>query len=305
MKYITGRRKQTGATLMVVIISMVVVAALGVALYTLTSTSLLNQLVAQRAPKALYLAESGIRIAAAEYKTAYLSDNVNAILCALHNKTLTLPDKVSTVKIGLYPLWFYATAADVNDSASETLYLHLPGGAPEDDNGTLIIPTTGLLRVKDEGRVPSWNGPTSTQYTIANVGAFDAGSGGTRVTFTLDPAFQDDIIVADEFYLCYAEYTTAQPATSAGNDLILNVTDIKTAKIFPAQNASFSVVKGNSFYYYKYDFRIINTTANTVKLTNLQPVATLDALFPLNIIFGDQVIMSRTLSFSSDSRYGD
>ena len=63
-------KSQNGATLVVIIITMVALAVIGIAIYSLTYTASLNQVVAQRAAKAFYIAESCVRVAASEYKAS-------------------------------------------------------------------------------------------------------------------------------------------------------------------------------------------------------------------------------------------
>jgi hypothetical protein len=69
-KYNSEKRNETGSTLLVIIIAMLVIAVLSAAIYSLTYTAALNQVAAQRAARAFYLAESGIRIAQSEYRAA-------------------------------------------------------------------------------------------------------------------------------------------------------------------------------------------------------------------------------------------
>ncbi len=175
MKYIAGRRKQAGAALLIIIIAMLVIAVLGIALYALTFTATLNQVIAQRAAKAFYLAESGIRIAASEYKAALHTSTTVADnkLANLHNQTFTMPDNVSTIQIQIYPYWLYAPAAIPVPTSSITLYL--PGAVPPiDDTGTTAItfPATGLLKIEDvrAGRPSAWVGdPTTTFVSYTTV----------------------------------------------------------------------------------------------------------------------------------------
>jgi Tfp pilus assembly protein PilV len=309
IKYFMRIKNQAGATLLVIIIGMIVVAVIGTALYTMTSTALLNQVIAQRAARAYYLAESGLRLVASACKAA---TNKNPTMVALHGQTLTLPDNVSQVTLELYPLWLYAHEAIAAGETSITLYV--PGGAPISEGGAPAIPASGLLRLQNQFRpagAGDWIGTLFTDYTFdnedpANNGVFNAANGGTPFTFILDSAFTDDIVAGDEFYIGNKEYTTAQAASAPGSDLVLNVNsdDINMAKIFPSQKGSFIVVTGSSVSTYKYDYRIVSTAANTVKLTNIQPVSE-GALFPLDIAAGEQVYMGRTLGLAADSQYGD
>ena len=57
MKFITGRKSQVGSILLIIIISMLILAVLGIAIYSMTYTATMNQIIAQRAARAFYLAE--------------------------------------------------------------------------------------------------------------------------------------------------------------------------------------------------------------------------------------------------------
>jgi hypothetical protein len=323
INYITGRRKQTGATLLVIIIAMIVLAVLAVAMYTLTSTATLNQVIAQRAARAFYLSESGIRIAASEYKAAAPTAK-NSTLVSLQGsadgRTFTMPDS-STVKIKVYPYWFYATIAT---GATSSLTLYLPGIVPRvDDSDTPItFPATGLLKIKDQSRSLAWEGSTSTttfaNYNNVTVGTFDAVS-GTPVTFTLSasfPAAPNQIIIGDEFYIGNTYTSPQQPdGPNQGGDLILNVVsgdpNDDSAKIFPPQKGTIFVVLPSKISLYSYDSRIITTTSSphTVTLTNMQAIAEAPTpQWPLTVSptvsSGKQIYVGKSLGFRSTSNYG-
>lgn len=315
IKYIAGRRKEAGSVLLVIIISMIVFAVLAVAMYTLTSTATLNQVIAQRAARAFYLSESGVRIAASEYKAAADADKNNKLI-ALHDKQFIMPDNVSKIQIKVYPYWFYANS--IIASGATSLILYLPGAIPTvDDTDTAItFPSTGLLRIKDMGRTPTWEGSTSTttfaRYNNVTVGAFSTPS-GTPVTFILSPAFPvapNQIIAGDEFYIGNDSYTSSATAPTQGGNLILNVasadTNDNTAKIFPPQKGTIFVVT-SKISLYSYDYRIITTTSSphTVTLTNIQPIVGAPTpQWPLTVLSGTQIYVGKSLGFRSASTYG-
>jgi len=302
-----ARRDQTGAALLIIIIGMVVLATLGIAMYTLTYTANMNQVIAQRAARASYLSESGIRIAASEYNAATLK---NAKLVELHNKQFTMPDNVGKITIQSNPYWFYANANI--SSLSNPITLYLPGGVPPADetNTALTFPTKGYLKVRDVRTIP-WINVTFVEYDNSAHGGVSPGTfvstpnGGTPVTFYLTSPFADDIVIGDEFYIGNASYTTVTAPSGAGGNLTLNYTDINTAKLFPSQKGSIFVIK-NGISYYKYDMRIISTTANTVKLVNMQPISGAPTPnWQLNLLSGDQVYVGRVIGFTSNGTFGD
>ena len=311
IKYITGRRKQTGSILLVIIISMIVFAVLAVAMYTLTSTATLNQVIAQRAARAFYVSESGVRIAAGEYKaaasTAKNSTLVNLQGTTTDGRNFTMPDN-STVQIKVYPYWLYANA-DIA-SGTDTITLNLPGILPRvDDTDTAItFPTSGLLKVRDVRltTATTWSGVVSVSYSNVSVGTYNATCGtqvttcGTPVTLTLGSAFTDAIVAGDEFYI---GYLSSYNANQIGNDVTLYVTDINMANMLPPQQGTIFVVK-SSISYYKYALRTIDSTVSpiAVKLTNIQNLDGTSAT--PNVLIGDQVYIGKSVGFRSTSTYG-
>lgn len=304
IKYLTGRKRQSGVTILVIVSAILVIALLGIAIYTLTSTATYNQAVAQRAAKAFYLSESGIRIASGEHKSAVAANNVNTKLTTLQSKEFNMPDNGGKVQIEVYPYWFYATASDASNSTSTSLSLHLPGALPRvaDDTETAItFPSSGLLKVRDAHRAPVWTGITYASYTSVSVSDFDATTGGTPVRFTLSgTGFTDAVITGDEFYIGY--YNQYDSSVS-GNDLILKVSDINAARLFPPSKGSIFIVK-TDIKFYKYDLRIISGAGApyTVKLTNIQDIE--GSTLKPTVIPNDSIYIGRTVGFRARSTYG-
>jgi len=306
----TQRKREAGAALLTIIIVIIVLGVLSAALYSLFYTANLNQVVAQRGSRAFYLAESGIRIATSEYNAAPYK---NAMLIALHNKEIIIPDIVGKMMIKSNPYWFHATAADAAGSTTAALKLHLAGGIPPafaDTDTPLTFPSTGFLRVRDSGRDPAWEGDLFASYsgfTCENSCAFDAAAGGTALTFALDsPGFTDALIEGDEFYIGSASYTTVQAPSGAGGNLTLGYTNIETATLFPPQKGMIFVVKGGVNSFYQYSSRVIDADAKTIKLTGMQPVTGAPAPnWQLNLLPGDQVYIGRIVGFTSNGAFGD
>lgn len=308
IKCVKGKNSQTGATLLMIIISMLVMAVLGVAMYTLTYTATLNQVIAQRAARAFYLAESGVRIAAAEYKAAAAANTIRTVMPALHNKEFVLPDNVSKIGVKIYPHFFCSNGNFAANSPSITL--HLPGVLPLDEiNGNPItLPASGLLKVKDLVR-GDWLDETSRPYSSLSVGAFNQ-TAGTPVTFNFAAGnrFMDAIIPGDEFYIGASTFTTVLPAPVAGGNLTLNYTDLNAAKMFPPQGGTIMIVKGVNppVSYYTYNMRIIDTAVSRVRFTNMQPITGAPApnwQFPDSV--NDQVYVGRSIGFGSNSQFGE
>ena len=62
-KFVIAKNNQKGSILIGIIAAMVLFAAIGTAMLSLTSTATMNQVMANSAARAYYLAESGIRYA--------------------------------------------------------------------------------------------------------------------------------------------------------------------------------------------------------------------------------------------------
>lgn len=296
---------QSGATLVVIIITILVMGIIGAAIYALTYTATLNQVIAQRAAKVFYLAESGLRIAASEYKTA---TDKNAKMVALHNQTFTTPDNIGTITIEVYPYWLYAAAGAPADATT----LYLPGGVPpEDDSGTdpITFPATGLLMIKDVGRTPEWEGATNKAVysSVAISPSYDAAR-GTQVTFTFSTPFSDSIIPGDELYIGYLYTDPTAVEADPGDDLVLNIDDDSKANMFPPQKGIILVVYAAGVSQYSYDSRILDTssTPDTVTFTNIQAVAGATApQWPLTVINGREIYVGRSIGFRSGAEFGD
>ncbi len=313
-KYFTGNKKQTGSTLLVIIAAMVLLAVLVGAVYTLNTTALFNQAVAQRASKALYLSESGIRITQSEYRAAVEADTagntftVHSKLPSLHNKNFPLPDNAGAFTAYVYPYWFYARTDIPAGTATVTLYL--PGDLPrKDDTDTAVtIPSSGFLRIKDSGRpsgAAAWTGSSTVPYDNFNnntdIAAFHAGNGGTALTFKLSTPFTDPLVADDEFYIGYA---TTTAATVSANNLIFYVTDANTAYMYPPAQGTVFVDKG-SLPHLKYDLRIIDGSVSPVKvtLTNIQDLSGNPA--SPTIMRDDRIFIGKSIGFRSTSTFGE
>jgi len=316
-KYFTGNKKQTGSTLLVIIAAMVLLAVLVGAVYTLNTTALFNQAVAQRASKALYLSESGIRITQSEYRAAVEADTagssftVHSKLPSLHNKNFPLPDNAGAFTAYVYPYWFYAKVAYPAEAA--TITLCLPGELPrKDDADTAVtIPASGYLRIKDSGRPPgssAWTPGKSRTAVYDNfnnstdIAAFHAGNGGTAVTFKLSTPFTDPLVAHDEFYIGYA---TSTDATVSANNLIFYVADANMAYMYPPAQGTIFTEKSAAIMNLKYDLRIIDGSVSPVKvtLTNIQDLAGNPA--SPTIMRDDIIFIGKSVGFRSTSTFGE
>ncbi len=300
---------EKGSTLIMIIVGMVVIAVLGVGVYTLTMTAAFNQAEAQKAAKAYYISESCVRIVASEYKAAA---NKNSKLVEMNGKTFIMPNNQGSCTVEIIPYWFYATAAYAAGTNSMTICM--PGTVPRissdeasaDYTKSVTFPASGYLRIKDQGRAPAWTGSTELQYTSCSNCAppYSVGANGTAVTFTLTTPLTNETITGEEFYLGYAYRLPAAPVTiNAGDNLVLNIdTNDLTGKIFPPEKGSIFFDQ-SGIVQLRYEKRNVDINAHTVTLTNIQVLGT--TTLPITINSNPTIYMGKSLGFRSAANYGN
>jgi type II secretory pathway pseudopilin PulG len=319
-KHFSGKKSETGVTLLVVIIAMVVVALIGTGLFALFFTSSLNQAEAQKTAKANYLAESGIRLAASEFLHA---PDQNQMLADLQDKIFNIAGTGGSFKLHLYPYWFYVTNASAAGATSIKLYLPgNPGTLPpinsDSSTGMDHVPP-GILKLKNMTQVGVFtNAPIATD------------ANGTYVTFAVSSyypcpsspctGFPYAIAEKDALFIGYT-YTSPQAVTQGGN-LVLNDPD-HTAGMYPPNNGAINITKTDYIYQYTYESRIPQTIdpgspPATFTLTNIQPAPGVipTPIFPIQIIYNDspaanrydprlttQIYIGATLAIRSTAEY--
>ncbi|MGB4294047.1 MAG: hypothetical protein WBJ16_00235 [Smithellaceae bacterium] len=310
IKNINLIKSQNGATLVVIIITMVALAVIGIAIYSLTYTASLNQVVAQRAAKAFYIAESCVRVAASEYKA---SATKNATLINLHNQTFPMPGGQGSCTVFIYPYWFYAPATTTYPVGATAITLYLPGAVPlAYDNDTTPIPDLSNL-TGISGKLIKRGGigdERERAFSSVTFGNFNTVNGGTDVTFGINALTTPlTITEADELYIAY-NYTSGSAPIGAGGDLILNIdpadNNEHTAKIFPPGKGSIFVDTG-TIPQYSYDERIIDSSAvpRTVTLTNIQYIGAGPPPAPFFPPLPQYISVGKSIGFRSKSEYGD
>ena len=329
-KYFAARKSPAGATLVIIILSLLVLTVIGVAIYALTSTAALNQAVAQKAARAFYLAESGIRVASSEFRSvlqfdaAGIDDYVarNNKLISLQGQVFPLPNNQGQFSLDMSSDWLYAQTAQ--SGATVTLYFS------GDVRSGLTFPAGGILKRKGYTNITA----NSFFNTVPVIGNFSAPN-GTSITFKFPGAYPYTFNANDEGYIGYAfNPSPSSPQTvNAGGNLVLNNTN-NTAAIFPPENGTIyiehiatyaapSVGSGQSYSVisqYTYDVRIpyvINPAAPpaTVTLQNIQAVSGTPAGFPLVIVYSagnptnltltSRIYLGKTLAIQSTSTYGN
>jgi len=315
-KYFSGIKSETGATLLVIIIAMVVVALLGAGMFSLFYTSSLNQAEAQKTAKANYLAESGIRIVASEFRH---SATQNTTLVNLNNKTFNFAGTGGSFKLKIYPYWFYINASYPVHSTSIILYL--PGSLPpvnSDDYTPVTIPTDGILKLKDNTKVAHFTAVDITQPEGAN---------GKPATVTIaSPGFPYALSPGSELFMGYIY--NANYSIDKGEDLVFNDPN-NTAQMYPPTNGSINIAQSEGYYQYTYESRdplVIDPASPpaSFKLKNIQPAKDVAQIpiFPIVIQYRNwsyapcnnddtdvrcttQIFLGRTLGIKSTSTYSN
>ncbi|MDF1593777.1 MAG: choice-of-anchor J domain-containing protein [Desulfobacterales bacterium] len=157
------RLNDKGSILVTLIITMVVLAALGAAMVSLTSTSMFGQVGANSSARAYFLAESGYRYAESRYLSASDRDTE---LENLHNAAaFTLLNNAGQFDLKIYPYYFKIIERPA--IGTKTLKTKVPGGFPPG----VIIGKPGWLKI----------GPKSTSIYRYD----DVSVSGVNVTFTM------------------------------------------------------------------------------------------------------------------------
>jgi hypothetical protein len=121
---LSGRRahEPAGAVLIAIIIAITLFAALGAAIYSISSSETYGSLASNLGMRSYYAAESGYRYAVNEYRAD------TSRIEALHNATRALPDGLGTFSISNHA-FFFITTTDAT-TGDNYLYLKTPGEFP-------------------------------------------------------------------------------------------------------------------------------------------------------------------------------
>jgi hypothetical protein len=277
---------QSGASLLLLIIGLLIMGVLGAAMYAITSTSYFNQASAQDAMKAQYITESGQRIVASEYKAGVAASTPNAKLADLNGRTFGTGGS-STLTINIYPYWLYGSTSGLTG-------LKLPGSLPlRDKDGTTVItfPKIGLLRIE--------NNPEVISFTDATAGSMSGSGtpitfGGTNTCYTCASpctstptvcSAYPSIVAETKWFVGFVQNDATTPArilpdqtVTKGGNLTLNVGSTTSssgsmstiATFFPPEDGTFTLISSPTgvAYNYHYDKREIG--ASTTILYNIQ-----------------------------------
>ena len=289
----------SGAVLLTVVVIIIIIGLTGVAIFSLTSTSTFTQLYAQNASRAFFMAESGFRVVASEYKNA--PDPKHNILESLHGTSLSLTGNTGQFDVRVYPYWFYVNSPYTAGNTS--ISVKMPGGTPlrnPSDAGSprITLPSSGQLKVHGK----------SQPATITSVSPSSPADGAT-IAFGIS-GFPYDIQADEELFLVYTDNNTTTQTISQDNSLDFPG-DNPVAQTLPAQNGSFRVYNEDNDkmdYTYLEKVPAIVDPGNpptTITLSGIQHQSESNpSLFPFNIDNTSEIYFGRNLAVFSTSTVG-
>ena len=214
-----------GSVLIALIITVVVMAALGGAMVSLTSTSLSGLVGGNSSARAYFLAESGFRYAENLYLAAGGSDAGDDAFEAMHGDQFTLLNGDGYFNLQVYP-YFYKVNAD--PSGGSTLSVRVPGGFPAD-----LVLSNGRLRIGSK-----------KEHIYAYTAAAQTGQ---NVVFNMAQTMSYFPVDTDVLPVATSDSTTQTVIN--GGDMILQA---GTGDAFPLRNGTVAV-DGNVYAYREND----------------------------------------------------
>ncbi|MFC1515993.1 choice-of-anchor J domain-containing protein [Thermodesulfobacteriota bacterium] len=233
--FTTIRQDQEGGLFVGLIVTMMLFAALGAAMFSYTTTSAYNQVWVNSASKSYYLAESGFRYAESEYNNTgdtdgdgEIKDDRNQLLEGWNSPDspgtpvlFTFSNNTDNFELKIYP-YYLATSATHSKNAT-SVQTKFPGTQPSNFDPS----SASKLKIGSDD-----------PYTIST---YNAGTG----TFTISPGLVSNLSDNMDVYL--VTNPSADSTITKDGDLILD-----DASFFPDRNGVFSIHGGdNRVYAYK------------------------------------------------------
>lgn len=286
----TPAANQRGSILIGLIITMVIMAVLAAAMLPMFSSSWMNQVYSDQGRRAYFLAESGVRYAAYNYREATTDSARDAALLGMNSKTCSLLNNAGSFTTVIYPEWFITTAntaAGATSIAANTA----TGMIPEEFSGASFA---GYLQVR--------NYSSSNPAAIANASFSGFSVSGSTITFNLSSAIAP-ATTAPVIILPAARTVASDQTLSKGGNLTLSGTGVTA---LPLYNGSFTLtnsagtnIKNGWAFSYKwrqgstlYNITLSDTTYNAAWSTSTTVPAT------------SNVIMCKFLHISSTGTAG-
>jgi len=269
---------ETGSILITILV-MLVFLSLGAGVLLMFSSS--NTQIAEHSIelRATKLAESGIRYAAGQYRSA---GNLSAKfdrLEALHEEQVTLKDNNGSFRLRVNPYWFVSSANYTNATA---VALKVLGKFPQGFQASL--PAAGIVKINNDfytysgGKVTLGTGLASDKFSITlNKG----------VTMSQNTSV----------HLSFAPPSTQ---TVSENGAITIAASNGLKEVFPARNGMFEIYKDEKDLAGTY--RYAERTPGSVVLSGITPVK--DGALPLTITSSSRIVMGKQALVYSDGDLG-
>lgn len=275
-----------GSALIAVIITLVILSALGTVILSLFSTSTFSHVTTHFNTRAAYLAESGYRYAAGRYKNAERGIAKNEELESLHGRTFTLLDNGGRFTLNIFPCYYKAVAGDNN-----TLVVRFPGAKPT----WFSIPASGTRRLAVFG--------LDGKYSYYDYYDYTDFTGNGEYTFNnLSPPLEEDVDAGTSVVpVCYP---SGAQTVYRGDSLML---DNNASNVFPPRFGVFDIVNDDDDdkpkddsekEVYFYSERINNT------LTNISVLGNPDQNFFFTVDVATSIIVHTCVTISSTGTVG-
>lgn len=267
LRFVWLQRTRRGSVLIGLIVTMVVLAALGATMLPLTNTATINQVEANSSARAYFLAESGYRYAAGQYSHATDDAARDEVLRELHAQgDYRLPDGAGAFHLEVYP-FFFKTRTDPEGTLALTV--EVTGGFSKD----LRLPASGRLKI------------------------------GTAVYEYVSLSYGEAVVIfnmADSLPSIPAGSDALFTALSAGREQTLTedgTLELQTDDIgaFPPRNGTFQI--GNATYSYRYK------DATTAKLIGIHKPGTA-VMTPVTLTPNTSIVLAKFIQLVSIGTYG-
>ena len=276
-RIMTLKTDRHGAILVGIIITIVIMAVLGAAMFSMTTTSTIREVSSNLASQAYYLAESGYRYAATEYQDApdadgdgiaYNPDDKNAVQKAINDHGPYSVGAAQQFDLTIEP--FYFVTGSGHATGDTVIRTSRPGQAPADQ----LIPNTGTIQIQFSESKKDYN------YTAYSNGNFTLATGLTST----DPLVQAN---TDHLNVLLVNHPAAAATLSEGGNLTL-----ANAGFFPDRNGTFTIE--GSLGSYAYETRSGNILQNITVVEN--PTA---QTLPLSLTTANQVVLDPFVRLTS------
>ncbi len=269
-------KKQRGAVLVVVIVTMTIAAGLGAAMLSMTSTTTTEDTTANQGQKGMYLAESGLRYAAGEYRRAGTVEQQDAMLRVLHDNTYQLGGG-NEFNLDIRP--YYFEAVEVTGGA---LKMRPFGGIPHCFDGGAADGVAGYLK----------SGTTKYDYTYSGT---TVAAEGDETFLYFNSISDSGSIVAGDIVFPVCRVNGDATVSKNGDISIQSGTGIE---IFPPENCRFRINNVGTVYRYKK----LNLADNL--LETITQVDNPGAAFTLTLTDGNYIVPERFIKLTSSGSVG-